>query len=111
VDNTITYEEMMKQRAAKLVTNERKARKVTVDESQWEAVEEVSKETEEESTTVNQSKKVKQKKTLHLDEFVRKQGGGRGNRGNRGRGRGGRPSRQERVQLDDPNAFPALGQR
>jgi hypothetical protein len=83
------------------------------DDSRWEQVEELhSKNDEGAGQTQTESKKVKQKKSVHLDEFVQKQG--RGGRENRGRGRsnrGERNNRQERVKLDDPNAFPALGKQ
>jgi hypothetical protein len=102
---------MLKQREAKMVASSKKVRQVKVDESQWEAAVEISPQ-EESAAPVAETKKTKKNKNMHFDEFVKKQGGGRG-RGGRGRGRGGaRSTRQEggRAKLDDPNAFPALGQ-
>jgi len=108
-DNTITYDEMLKQREAKLVANTKAPRQVKIDDSQWETAEILSPAADQTNESESVSKKSKTRKTLHVDELMKQHGVRSGRRGGRG-GRGGRSGRQERPKLDDPNAFPALGQ-
>lgn len=121
-DNSISYEEMLAQRAAKLVGEAKKARQVANDENRWKDVAPIVSEKEdnnEEEETVETSRK-NTKKVLDVGTFVaparESRGGGRGGRGGRGdiggRGRGGRGgTRPAAVNLNDDSAFPALGRK
>lgn len=116
-DNSITYEEMLAQRQAKLVGQQKQARQVSNDEGRWNDAAPVvsnkksdNEDNSEETVETNR----KSKKVLDIGAFAAPSRGGRGGRGGRGEGgrggRGGRGARPAAVKLDDENAFPALGQ-